>query len=251
MLHAISSNKAGRSLSSREVHWRQLFSASEDSLTSSVFGSLLHLPQELFWKILNDACLNGEIKIPSLKIESVDFWPRWNAQGTNNTNHVEPDIFIRTPEVDFIVECKRYDHDQQNYFQWRNQFNSYLNEFEEDDRQVLLLAIGGLRNNNIETVESNAGKVLSIKKLSWSSILQEIKIINSRLERTRGYLNSVDSVLNILNETILAFEIHGYSAGSWLIDEDFSWLKKIDSDYKILNKYFLFPTLENHEKHGN
>src|SRR5690606_11823366 len=138
---------------------------------------------------------------------------------------------------------KRYDYNQQSYSQWKNQYTSYLNEFEVDERNVLLLAIGGLRNLDYETVELDDGRIISIKKLSWTSILQEIKTIYNRLESTRGYLNSIDSVLNILKETILAFEIHGYSTGSWLEDEDFSRLKPINSDYTDLNKYFLLPTL--------
>ncbi len=56
MLHAILNNKAGKSIAGSEVHWRQLFTASEDSLTSTIFGYLFHLPIELFWQILNKAC---------------------------------------------------------------------------------------------------------------------------------------------------------------------------------------------------
>ncbi|WP_143961333.1 hypothetical protein [Litoribacter populi] len=230
MLHAISSNKAGRSLAAAEVHWRQLFKASEDSLTSSVFGTLFHLPQELFWKILNDACLNGTITHTAPNIESVQYWPRWDADGTDKTSHVEPDIFIRTSELDLIVECKRYDRNQQDPNQWRNQYLAYLNEHKEAERTVILLAVGGLKEDGQEKVDLGKDLIMKVKKVNWTSILSQVNLVHDRLYMTKGYLHSIDSVLNILEEIMLAFEIHGYNTGKWLVDENFKPFRSIGSD---------------------
>ena len=109
MLHAIQKNKMGHSIASSDVHWSALFKASEDSLTSTIFGSLLHLPTDLFWQVLKRACYGSDLEGVDENIESIEFWPHWNAKDSTNANYVEPDVFIRTQNTDVIIEAKRYD----------------------------------------------------------------------------------------------------------------------------------------------
>jgi hypothetical protein len=233
MLHAILLNKAGRNLSNSEVHWRELFAASEDSLTSTIFGNLFHLPVELFWQILNNSCYSESLTTQNPKILSVDFWPHWSAEDSYNTNFVEPDIFIRTTDFDLIIEAKRYDDNQQSTGQWKNEFQGYLNEYGKEEKKVILLAVGGISNEEPEDIIFHEKKMW-VLKCRWMKILQEVKSIQAKLEKNQGYLNNVDSTLVILNDTILGFGIHGYATGSWIEDEDFSKLTPISS-YNLIS----------------
>lgn len=226
MLHAILLNKAGRSLTSNEVNWRQLFTASEDSLTSTVFGSLFHLPIELFWQILNDACYEEKLAHHASKILSVEFWPHWSANNSNNINFIEPDIFIRTENFDLIIEAKRFDEKQQSITQWKTEFQGYLTEYGEDKKNVILLAVGGIDNEQPETITLKDNNIRVIK-CRWMRILHEVQKVESKLEKSRHILNSIDSTLMILNDIIMGFGIHGYATGNWLEDEDFSKLTQI------------------------
>lgn len=76
----------------------------EDPKTSTVFESMLMLPDELFWKILRRACFNNDnLPLVAGKIESYEFWPHWDPTKTTNTNLVEPDLFIRFQLFDVII----------------------------------------------------------------------------------------------------------------------------------------------------
>ena len=129
MIQAILSNKAGRNFLSNQFYWKDLFSASEDSLTSTLFGTLLYLPRELFWRILRGAIYECGIEGLESEIVHIEFWPHWITSNSTNKIYIEPDLFIRTSNYDLIIEAKRYDFDQQNKFQWENQFKEYLNQY--------------------------------------------------------------------------------------------------------------------------
>lgn len=231
MLHAILSNKAGRNIDSKEVHWRELFTTSEDSLTSTIIGGLLHLPVELFWQILNNACLGHLTTGLASRIISVDFWPHWTAENSENTNFVEPDVFIRTSDFDLIIEAKRFDYSQQSFAQWKNEFQGYINEYEDRPRRIILLAIGGLTDYLSEQQIEIAGAHMSIVKCKWSSILSEVKSSVDRLENAKGVLNNIDASIIILNDIIRGFDLHGYVAGTWLEDWNFKPYLEINHNF--------------------
>jgi hypothetical protein len=88
--------------------------ACEDSLTAAVFTHLLHLPAEVFWRILRRACCTDTLPESAGEPLSVDYWPSWDPKGTGNTNRVVPDFFIRFRGFDLIIEAKRWDSDMQN-----------------------------------------------------------------------------------------------------------------------------------------
>src|SRR5712671_1413367 len=93
----------------------------EDSLTAAVFSHLLHLPSEVFWQILRNACHTTALPQYAGEPRSVEFWPKWNADGTHNSSYVEPDVFIRFASFDLIIEAKREDEYQQHRGQWENE----------------------------------------------------------------------------------------------------------------------------------
>lgn len=213
MLHAISLNKAGRNLDSGEVHWNQLFNSSEDSLTSTIFALLFYLPNELLWHIISNACYDEKLLEASL-ITSYEFWPRWIVDGSHSASYIEPDIFIRTAKYDLIIEAKRYDYDQQSSAQWEREFQAYLQQYSEEQKNVFLLAIGGINSEKI-TCLTHGNKRTYVIKCRWARLLNEVKKAITRLENSRGLLNNVDSSINILNDLVLGFRIHGYSTGEW------------------------------------
>src|ERR1035438_1525802 len=90
----------------------------EDSLTASVFTHLLHLPTEVFWRILRNACYTSRLpEYPGEPI-SVEFLPNWDSKGTDNTHCVIPDLFMRFANLHLIIESKRWDVNMQDRGQW-------------------------------------------------------------------------------------------------------------------------------------
>jgi LPXTG-motif cell wall-anchored protein len=47
-----------------------------------------------------------DLPFNSGRLLSFDFWPHWDKTGTDNTNYVEPDLFIKFDEFDVIIEAK-------------------------------------------------------------------------------------------------------------------------------------------------
>src|SRR5881227_2646233 len=87
----------------------------EDSLTCSVLPHLLHLPFELFWQILHNACFTGALPAQvGEPVSDIEFWPKWDPEGTPNNTYVEPDVFIRFPRFDLIIEAKYGDEGSQS-----------------------------------------------------------------------------------------------------------------------------------------
>lgn len=220
MIYAVKHNKVDRNQ----------FKLNEDSLTSSVFERLMYLPRELFQNILEKALYDTIPGLDLTKLESVEYWPNWDATDTGNMNHVKPDVFIRTKETDIIIEAKRYDLKQQDPGQWRNQVVAYRNEYKEDQKRLIYIALGGIRNTKTESVLHSDNPV-NIYKCKWQKILDEVKDILYRLETSYDLTNSHTAIYNILNDIILSFEMYGYSTGEWL--EKF--IKPISNSSRSLN----------------
>ena len=207
MIHAIRSNKAGRNFRD-STDWRSLFEASEDSLTSSVFGHLAYLPPALLWPLFQEAVhcfvMPGEDQFTALK--SYEFWPRWNAYNTRNVRNVEPDVFIRTEAFDLIIEAKRYDYNQQDSAQWHDQLQAYLNDYGDENRPVLLLAIGGIYSGDEQpTTISCGGREAIVYKCRWLNLLNSIQDLRKKLETGQDHIG------NILTDIVHGFGLHGYT----------------------------------------
>lgn len=247
MLQAILLNKAGRNITNDAIDWRQLFKTSEDSLTSTIFGRLNYLPNDLIWQILLQSCYKCTIENTKNRIESMEFWPRWDSNNTDNVNHVEPDVFIRSFDFDLIIEAKRWDdYSQQSKQQWKKEFQSYLNQYKGECKKVYLIAIGG--KNEIHSEDIQIGEIsLTIFKSSWSRILNEIKEVKTTIEKNQIGIEKDNSLSNILNDIILAFGIHGYTTGEWFENTDFCFGIN-DSSLSLFSASFLDFKKNNYDK---
>lgn len=227
MLHAILNRKLGRSIDSQEVHWSALFKASEDSLTSTIFGSLLHLPANLFWQVLKGAAYTNELNQVDENLETIEFWPHWNAEKSENKNFVEPDVFFRTKNFDIIIEAKKHDDKQQDSAQWLNELNAYTSEYTEAKRQVILLAIGGIHNTDSEIKTSSDGVQCAVVKCRWVRVLDQVKQLRDAYER-RDLSVSEATIHRISKDLINGFAIHGYYTGDWFEHQGFQSMGTIE-----------------------
>ena len=151
----------------------------EDPRTSVVFENLMLLPDNVFWGILKSAASNKGIlpEDAGLLADDYEFWPKWNPNSkydTGNSNYVEPDVFFRFGNLDVIVEAKYSDKGGQYREEWEREFEAYLNEFEDDKKNVVLLAVGG--NRTFERVpDMKVGKhKCPVVKYSWEKLLNAV-----------------------------------------------------------------------------
>lgn len=217
----------------------------EDSLTAAVFSHLLHLPAELFWDILRQACYYKKLPAVAGEPQQVDPWPSWKAAGTANNSRVVPDLFIRFADFDLIIEAKRRDDWMQNPAQWRNQLIAYTNEYGEEKQTVHLLALGGLHQitddrvvHRWQSADSADSHVFEcpVHMCRWSRLLAQCQ----RAMREREKLVDLDSrqraTLRILRDTIELFGAHGFATGMWFADlrETGSRLSSVTADHHAI-----------------
>jgi hypothetical protein len=186
----------------------------EDSLTSHVFDLMKYLPVELFWSILKKSLYQDKLPDYSGEIEDILFWEKWNADKTDNARFVEPDLFLRFKNFDVIIEAKRYDDFQQNEKQHKDQMQSYINEFEIDNKQLYYIQLGGLhdKGNVLNNIINNHDIIIC--KSDWSSILNQIVKEKENFESvTISYLTPYK---RIFEDLIAGFELHQFYKKSWL-----------------------------------
>ena len=200
MIYAVKHNQVNRAL----------YKDNEDSLTAAIFERLMYLPNEMFQFILEQALFDPIPNLDLRKLESIEFWPHWNPAGTGNSLFVEPDIFIRTTCADIIIEAKRYDKRQQLKSQWKNQIAAYKNVYEEDARELIFIALGGLHTSEQEKVSD-----LTIYKCSWSGILKAAKEIKYKMEVSFDLSSQSAANFRIINDLILCFALYGFSTAEW------------------------------------
>lgn len=163
----------------------------EDPKTSIVFENLMLLPDNVFWEILQTAAANKGILPEDAGLLSDDycFWPKWHPNSmydTGNINYVEPDVFFRFANIDVIIEAKYSDDHGQCREEWEREFKAYLNEFENDNKKVVLLAVGGNHTFERETEIKIGRHKCSIVKYSW------VKLLNTVLDYEKQGLSSID-----------------------------------------------------------
>lgn len=195
------------------LHHKSHIGLVEDEKTSTIIGTLLHLPATLMLKIIFDAVEDKPLvllkdgtceylqKIP-------EFWPHWSAKGTTNDNFVEPDVFMRFRSFDFIIEAKRNDDKTSQYSdQLNNELIAYGNEYEKDNKKVYLIALGG-NTDDIKLVnEKRRDKILTC---SWDDLLYSI-------EKGKRKVQEHDAIYRILSDCINAFDVFGHTTG-WLYE---------------------------------
>lgn len=164
------------------LHKHDLDISHEDTITSTIIGTLLHLPDQLLWKILREACHAGSMlpKNPG-ELRAYEFWPKWDAYGTKNTNYVEPDVFLRFSEVDLIIEAKRSDDGGQYREEWERELVGYENQFVSSKIPVVLISIGGNGSNTTsETLRIN-GHGRTVVKCSWVGLYEALAAEQEKL----------------------------------------------------------------------
>ncbi|MBB1139294.1 MULTISPECIES: hypothetical protein [Myroides] len=217
MLQAIKNKKAGRNFKGTEIQWSSLFEGSEDSLTSSVVGTLLYLPDTIIWTILNQAVGYNLISIDE-PIEDFIFWPSWNSKYTANRNFVEPDVFIETPHYNIIIEAKKADGKGQDINQWKRELIAHQNEYCNvgNKKDVIFIALGGVSEDKKVPIEISSftedllpegyDRKFTITQLQWKTLLKTCLDQKYTLEYITDEYNQ--ATLRILNDIIEYFEIH-------------------------------------------
>lgn len=204
MIYAVKHNKVNRGL----------YKANEDSLTAAVFERLMYLPKELFQYILEKALFENISDLDLNTLESIEYWPNWNPDYTDNSNHVQPDIFIRTSKSDIIIEAKRYDKGQQIKSQWHNEIQAYYNEYNEDEKKMIFIALGGIHREDTELFEIK-GLKCPVYKCTWVRILDVIKEVKYRLEHSFDLTHNNIALNKILSDLVLCFALYGFSTAEW------------------------------------
>ena len=185
----------------------------EDPKTSSVFETMLMLPDELFWGVLRTACFDNEnLPVVAGRIEDYEFWPHWDSTNTTNSTLVEPDVFIRFQSFDVIIEAKYSDRPGQYYQQWKNEIIAYSNEY-GSDKPLYFIAVGGNAEKMTESV--SAIKDIAITKCTWLSILIQITKLRNEYEGLSTISNNQSSTIRLLNLIELVFNIHGVYNIRW------------------------------------
>lgn len=197
---------------------RDYFKTKEDTLTSSVIGNLLFLPTNFILEILSNSSYDKFSYSRFGKLSSFEFWPHWNSKNTSNSNFVEPDVFLRFENVDLIIEAKRYDDNQQYIGQWKNEIISYYNEYEDEEKELYFLAIGGINSNNTELIPIVGKSDVLIYKLRWKKILDEVTKNIEKLEKIKSFSDNANSTIRILQVILQSFELHGFLSIKWFKD---------------------------------
>lgn len=201
----------------------------EDSLTASVISHLLHLPFEVYWKIIRNACFHSGMLPENPGEPEVHAWPHWSPTGTRNSRFVEPDIFLRFPDFDLIVEAKFEDWGQQNPEQWARELEAYTNEYGQERRSVKMLAIGGIYqtqddqikhrwvpgSDNLSDTEGPHDFVCPVHMCQWSRVLYHCKQMEREIAKAAYPTSQSLAHRRILADLIRMFAHHGYQTGIW------------------------------------
>lgn len=229
MLKAIENGKISCHREAREIG-QSGFYPSEDSLTSSVVGLLLYLPEDCFWQLLRKACYGTEMPEHCGPVVEFEFWPKWSARNTTNSTYIEPDVFIRFKKFDLIIEAKRWDDRQQMESQWKGQIQGYHNKYrDEDSKELYLLALGGIYDE--QSIQVNGTWVV---KARWSMLLDQIILLLAS-QPSDHYA----SIKRILEDLVFAFQLHGYLKHDWLEDWSPSGLEpgKLPAEHSLSEAY--------------
>lgn len=197
----------------------------EDVKTASIIGVLKNLPAQLFWELLKNSCAdNGKLPKNSGEIISSEFWPRWTYK-----TPVEPDVFIRFEEFDLIIEAKREDKNGQCHGQWEREIYAYFSsyyEFNDPNRNVVLIALGGSSDMTYENINTNliiedettqsVNIHVNIFKCNWYTLLRNTSHLKEQMRHQRYWDSNRNSLIRLLEDAITAFNYQGLYDIDWL-----------------------------------
>lgn len=203
----------------------------EDSLTASVFTHLLHLPAEVFWRLLRQACYTTDLPETVGEPVEMDVWPKWSPDGTGNNTYVEPDVFIRFRDFDLIIEAKRWDERQQQPQQWRRELIAYGNEYRSDGQPVRMIALGGIDQEHDDKItvtlpaSDDGDPAITLEcpvhMCRWRGILYQCNRMLRELERQEYASSQTAANRRVLEHVIDLFAWHSYSTRQWFADVSF------------------------------
>lgn len=143
MIHALSSGKAGRVLTSEtSERWRDVFKKSEDLLTSMFWSRISYLPTEQL-NLFMSQLLSTDFDCGPLL--DVNFWERLSYVTNQIDRVVEPDVILEFRHHDIIVEVKPPFGKGQYQEQWRLQVESYLQS--QTNKKIFFIALGNCPGN--------------------------------------------------------------------------------------------------------
>ncbi len=212
----------------------------EDPKTSAVFENLMLLPDNVFWHLLRQSCFGGaELPLNPGRILFYNFWPHWDRKGTDNTNYVEPDLFIRFEEFDVIIEAKYGDYGGQYQKQWQQEITAYQNEYGEEERPFIFIAVGGNLSvqNEIITVRKTKAKIF---KCNWLPLLMSVNRYEKELENLTVPDMTLSATKRLLDNIILAFNINGVYNIDWFNSMACPEPLISQSSIDNLQKYFIW-----------
>lgn len=140
------------------------FERCEDSMTSLIFESLSMFEPSDIWAILKESCLI-DISLNPGKLKEIDFWPKWNADGEQNTRYVEPDVYMDYDNIKIIFEVKKPENASQDSNQWRKEIKAFRKKYPQNNVEVILIAING----NSSFIKENEEGV-NVYKTSWGRL---------------------------------------------------------------------------------
>lgn len=204
----------------------------EDSLTASVLTHLMHLPMEVCWRIIQQACYTAELPDIVGEPSEVQLWPKWNAASTGNAYYVEPDVFLRFRDFDLIIEAKRWDDGQQDAAQWRREVLAYANEYGHEGKPLRMIALGGIHHEHDDhesvTVPAAADGSspawtlnFPVHMCRWRGLLYQCQRMLRELEGLRFPTSQTAATCRVLADVIDLFAWHSYSTRRWFADADF------------------------------
>ncbi len=191
------------------------FRICEDSLSSTVFDLLKYLPSDVFWNILKKSLYHQKLPETCGEIIEFSFWTKWSVDETQqNERYIEPDIFIRFIDFDLIIEAKRYDENQQRSQQMTDEIKSYFIEFNNDDKNLYFIQLGGLNSTFDEEDKIYNEKKIVICKTNWTKLLDQIVSEIKKIEDIN--YSQINSYKRIFEDLIKGFEMHGFYRKVWL-----------------------------------
>lgn len=189
----------------------------EDSCTSSVFGLLQYLPDDLFLSILKDSCGNlASFPYDIGQIQEVLFWKKFYSAHLSQVQqkYVEPDVIIETENYSIIIEAKRYDGiRQQDFNQWKRELMVVedRHEKEKSSKGIIFIAIGGT-NYSRDTDYSIQKKNYKIHITSWISLSDAINKTIVKIANQK----ELNHQLRLLKDADKALKHFGHFKTIWL-----------------------------------
>jgi hypothetical protein len=141
------------------------------------------------------------------ELRTYEFWPKWDAQQTENANYVEPDVFLRFSNLDLIIEAKRCDEGGQYSAQWKRELAGYENKYGSSRVPVILLSIGGNGSNTANEIMMINGHERTIVKCSWVGLYE---VLVAEQEKLSG------SNRRVVDSLKIACDQFGIRSYQWL-----------------------------------